>query len=113
MTEKTTTQNPASWATPLFKLGNVSATQGVVSIWSASPDLMDSVLKGLISRHVTGDWGDLDTEDKELNRCGLSEENPGRLFSAYNIETRDEKYRVYCITEWDRSLTTILLSSEY
>lgn len=64
-----------------------------------------------IQRHLKCDWGDLCKEDKELNDLSLSSEDPGRLFSAYEYNGKSD--RIYIITEWDRSYTTILFPSEY
>jgi hypothetical protein len=62
----------------------------------------------LLHRHVTGDWGDLDDEDKKENE--LSVKQGFRLLSAYQLETG---VKVWVITEWDRSVTTLLLPEEY
>ena len=61
----------------------------------------------LLMRHVNGDWGDLDDEDKQANERAL--EDGTRLMSAYSIG----EARFWVITEWDRSVTTILLPEEY
>jgi hypothetical protein len=61
----------------------------------------------LLRRHMSGDWGDLDTDDLDANEDALS--TGSRIFSAYIIQ--DTKFWV--ITEADRSSTTILLPSEY
>ena len=63
----------------------------------------------LLAKHVEGDWGNLDDHDKALNEEALNPEFPSRVFSAYNID--DERF--YVITEWDRSITTILRPDEY
>ena len=63
----------------------------------------------LLARHVSGDWGDLVEQDKEENEKALNPDHPTRLFSAYNIDDA----RFYVITEWNRSVTTILLPEEY
>jgi hypothetical protein len=61
-----------------------------------------------LHRHLSGDWGDLDAEDKRLNDAAL--EQGDRLLSSYQV-TPDLK--VWIITEWDRSVTTVLLPHEY
>ena len=48
-------------------------------------------------------------EDRELNYRSLETDNEGRIFSAFTI--LDEK--IYVITEWDRSVTTVMLASDY
>ena len=59
-------------------------------------------------RHKNGDWGELPEEDIRENEWSL--EHGARLFSACRTR-RDEK--LWVITEWDRSVTTLLLPEEY
>ena len=60
-------------------------------------------------RHLAGDWGDLSDHERQLNDAALKS-GTDRLFSSYQI-TPDLK--LWIITEWDRSVTTLLLPSEY
>lgn len=62
-----------------------------------------------LRRHLHGDWGDLSDDDRRLNDAAL-QSGEDRLFSSYQV-TRDLK--LWIITEWDRSVTTLLLPSEY
>ena len=62
-----------------------------------------------LRRHLHGDWGDLSDDDRRLNDAALKS-GEDRLFSSYQV-TRDLK--LWIITEWDRSVTTLLLPSEY
>ena len=62
-----------------------------------------------LRRHLHGDWGDLDDDDRRQNDAALKS-GEDRLFSSYQV-TRDLK--LWIITEWDRSVTTLLLPSEY
>ena len=62
----------------------------------------------LLVRHVTGDWGDLDEEDKEKNN--LSVEKGFRILSSYKLQTDG---KVWIITESNRSTTTLLLPEDY
>ncbi|MBI4583230.1 MAG: type I restriction endonuclease subunit M [Planctomycetes bacterium] len=61
-----------------------------------------------LGRHVRGDWGDVDAEDWAANERALEEET--RLVSVYRSSGG---VKFYIITEHDRSLTTILLPSDY
>jgi hypothetical protein len=61
----------------------------------------------LINRHGNGDWGDLGVSDKKLNDLAITDGS--RILSAYVMAGE----KVYVITEWDRSYTTVLLASEY
>ena len=62
-----------------------------------------------LRRHFHGDWGDLSDNDRQLNDAALKS-GEDRLFSSYQV-TPDLK--LWIITEWDRSVTTLLLPSEY
>ena len=91
----------------LFKGGTLVLTIGVQNL--ATTNLF---LAELLYRHHTGDWGELGEEDKQENQFSL--EKDYRILSHYKFkdaEGADE--RVYIITEWDRSATTILLPDEY
>jgi hypothetical protein len=63
-----------------------------------------------LNRHLRGDWGDICDEDKLSNEQAL--QYGERLCSAYEIDAGDEK-KLWIITERDRSVTTLLLPSEY
>ena len=62
----------------------------------------------LLERHAYGDWGELAPEDWQANEDALQEDT--RLLSAYPLTTGE---RIWVITEWDRSATTVLLPAEY
>ena len=89
---------------PLFHLGDVVATPQSICVLSESGMSVQSLLQ----RHATGDWGDLCTEDMQANNDAL--QYGDRLLSSYVLS---ESCKVWVITEWDRSVTTILLPSEY
>jgi hypothetical protein len=61
-----------------------------------------------IGRHTCGDWGDLDKQDKRSNDQALL--HGGRLLSSY-VDVNGVKF--WIITEADRSVTTVLLPSDY
>ena len=60
-------------------------------------------------RHLHGDWGDLSDDDRRLNDAALAS-GEDRLFSSYQVMP---DLKLWIITEWDRSVTTLLLPSEY
>ena len=87
-----------------FSLGQVVATPRAL-------EALDAVQRPaieLLNRHVTGDWGDLDDEDKQANDRALLD--GGRLLSAYLLR---QNTKIWIISEADRSATTILLPKEY
>jgi hypothetical protein len=65
-------------------------------------------IKVALSRHARGDWGIVDEEDSKTNDRAL--ETGDRLLSVYRSEAG---LRFYVITEWDRSVTTVLLPDDY
>ena len=87
-----------------FSLGQCVATPGAQE---ALREARQSCLE-FLSRHVRGDWGEVDSDDDAENELSL--ENGFRLLSAYRTK-RGEK--LWVITEADRSVTTILLPEEY
>lgn len=93
---------PTLDADPKFPLGQTVSTPGALA--SVEPIEMLTA----IARHHRGDWGDCCPEDWESNEEALV--HGSRLLSVYH--TLDEQ-KFWIITEWDRSLTTVLLPSEY
>ena len=89
---------------PLFDLGRFVATPGVLAaLEKTGQNAME-----FLSRHVTGDWGDLPQEDKDENQLSLAK--GFRLLSSYRTSCGD---KIWVITEADRSQTTLLLPDEY
>jgi hypothetical protein len=86
---------------PLFNLGIVVATPG------ARETISLEQIENLLRRHITGDWGEVDAEDAAQNEFALSRRL--RLFSVYTVNSK----RMWVITEADRSVTTVLLPTEY
>jgi hypothetical protein len=61
-----------------------------------------------LAKHHSGDWGEVDAEDRRLNDQALMDGS--RLLSAY---TTLKGRKLWVITEADRSVTTILRPEEY
>ncbi len=86
-----------------FPLGRILATPGAL-------EALRAVGEGplhLLSRHASGDWGELDPHDRCENELALRFGR--RLLSSYPVG----EGRVWIITEADHSCTTILLPEEY
>lgn len=110
---KTNTEgvNPEAPA-PLFTSGTVVMTRGVKGLIEGEKLEIVEVL-GLLTRHLTGDWGELDAFDRRRNEEALHDGS--RLFSAYRSTAGD---RLWFITEAVsegefRASTTVLLPEEY
>jgi hypothetical protein len=87
----------------LFEPGVVVGTPGTVPIMDRH-NLNPYII---IARHVSGDWGDVGTEDALSNEEALK--HGARLMSVYKFG--DDS--LWVITEADRSSTTILTPDEY
>ena len=94
---------------PKFTLGRLLATPGALA---ALEDAGQTPLD-LISRHVSGDWGDVCPDDKQLNDQALIDGS--RILSSFRTRMGE---RLWVISEATdnhgrRSATTILIPDEY
>lgn len=77
-------------------------------------EAFQSAMRILIGRHVTGDWGNVDPEDKKTNDAALK--TGARIISSYDVNG----ITVWIITESAqtdnparREITTFLRPSDY
>lgn len=89
-----------------FNLGQVVATAGVANAMNDSIEFSKDVYEAF-ERYVGGDWGCVDKTDWESNDAAAAGND--RIVAAYETICG----RIWIITEWDRSVTTILFPSEY
>lgn len=89
-----------------FSLGKLVMTKAVHDKMNNDIDFAIGMLDSM-ERYRSCDWGDLCSEDKAENEQALR--NGERIFALHNIGNE----KIYIITEWDRSVTTILFSHEY
>lgn len=90
-----------------FDLGIIVNTIGVHNFISKSVDNYEYVMR-CFERYINCDWGEICDEDKLANEEALINED--RILASY--EEKDMP-KIWIITEWDRSSTTILFPSEY
>ncbi len=89
-----------------FNLGQVVVTRAINNDIAESSKFAREVHTSLM-RYASCDWGDTHPEDKPLNDEAVK--HGDRILAAY--ETSQGK--IWIITEWDRSATTILYPEEY
>jgi hypothetical protein len=89
---------------PLFPLGQCVATPGAL----AALEEAGQTPAVFLNRHVHGDWGEIDPEDRGLNEEALRD--GARIFSVYHTSAG---VKLWVITEADRASTCILLPDEY
>lgn len=95
-----------------FALGDIVATPGALAAIqaAAAPNPDVTLIAPLLDRYLSGDWGTVCAEDWAANDAATNPDNPSRLLASYPIGSEKT---LWIITEWDRSVTTLLLPEEY
>ena len=93
-----------------FKTGLTVMTRGVADRIEADP-LCAAFVTESFSRYLGCDWGDLDKDDVRANDQAVAD-GDDRILAAYKREGHPED-KIWIITEWDRSATTVLFPDEY
>lgn len=88
----------------LFSLGKIVATPGALEALRRSSQSTGE----FVTKHVRGEWGDLDAFDAEANRTAIRDGS--RIFSSYTTRRGEA---IWVITEANRSSTCILTPNEY
>lgn len=97
-----------------FDFGKLIATKRVWELIDTD-ERFNRFVGGCLSRFAANDWGDVEFEDWVHNDEAV-EFGEERLIGVYrlpdyaDIEGED---KLWIITEWDRSATTILFPGEY
>ena len=91
-----------------FQLGKLVVTRAVADRMQADKTFKKFVYSSL-RRYIDCDWGPMDDSDKELNDNAVKT-GESRILAAYVYQTDTT---IWIITEWDRSVTTILFPSDY
>jgi hypothetical protein len=94
----------------LFDLGQIVATQCALAACSRE------YMLECLGRHISGDWGCVDAEDRKANFDAMF--SGERILSAYPIDPAKPcegfgANTLWIITERDRSATTFLPPGEY
>lgn len=92
-----------------MNLGSLLATKGVADLQAQNPKFGVFVERSF-QRYMRYDWGDLCEEDVGMNDSALN--SGGRVFAVYTHPDHPE-WKIWIITESDRSATTVLFPSEY
>lgn len=100
----------------LFELGRIVATPGALELMADYPE----AAAGVLDRHASGDWGEVDNHDRRENELSVREGL--RILSVYQLdralaeaagERPDPRARLWILTEADRSSTCLLRPEEY
>lgn len=92
---------------PMFSVGDIVATPGAVDLLDRHGLKASTILR----RHTWGDFGTMCVEDRAANLAAIG--NGSRILSAYEIGPDGKTEKLWVLTGADRSVTTLLLPSEY
>lgn len=91
-----------------FDLGRLVMTRAIADKMQTDESFSQFVQQS-IDRYVKCDWGSMADEDKAMNDEAV-ENGEIRIHAAY---VNKAGVKIWIITEWDRSVTTILFPSDY
>lgn len=83
-------------------------TRGIGERMHESAKFAKFVVDSFYDKYRQGDWGDICHEDMRMNDHAVKN-GDDRIVARYNNSHGD----IYVITEYDRSVTTILFIDEY
>ncbi len=89
---------------PRFALGQVVATPGALEALERA----GQTAWELVARHVQGDFGEVDAEDRQANEDAI--QHGERILSSYTLRTGE---KIWVITEADRSSSVVLRPEDY
>ena len=95
----------------LFSLGHVVATPAALALIQEH----GASVPELLHRHLTGDWQEMCKPDRDANWAAILE-GEARVFSSFDIAPKSQAgkpIKIWVITEWDRSVTTVLRPEDY
>lgn len=88
-----------------LKLGDIVMTCGVDALVKEEKLSRFDVL-AILQKHTRGDWGE--SRDKELNDQAMQNDDD-LCMGVHTVKG----IKLWVITEWNRSVTTVLLPDEY
>jgi len=99
--------NTTLFNTSKFEIGTLVFTRTINDTIADNKKFAEEITSALRS-YINAEWGVLSLSDKKANDSAVKT-GEDRILAAYHTS----KGKVYIITEWDRSYTTILFAYEY
>ena len=93
-----------------FAIGKLMATRGVADKMNDCPEF-EQFARQAFARYRRCDWGDLTESDKQQNDEAVCT-GDDRILAAY-VHPEHPDWKIWIITEYDRSATTLLFPDEY
>ena len=91
-----------------LKTGPLYLTRGVADR-AREDDAFATFVDDCLKRYLMCDWGDLCREDANANDAAFRN-GDDRILASYKAQ---DGTKLWIITEWDRSATTVLFPDEY
>lgn len=91
-----------------FELGQIVRTTSINNLVAEDNQFAADVSNAL-ARYTQADFSDMEYQDDVESNNRAIETGEERIFAAYNTC----KGKIWIITEWDRSITTVLFPDEY
>ena len=96
----------------LFKIGQLVATKNVDSLMRSDPEFKDFVESSL-GKYIHNDWGDTCKDEAKMNDEAVKS-GEDRILAVYKRSIAGhEDQTIWIVTEWGRSVTTVLFPKEY
>lgn len=96
------------------ELGRFVSTASVAELINNDQKFLHFIQVSL-GRYMRNDWGDLSTEDCKMNDNAIKS-GEERILASYPFPAGaswNGESKLWIITEWDHSVTTLLFPSEY
>lgn len=90
-----------------FDVGQIIMTAGIMTRAATDAGFLEFITDSF-KRFIKGDWGNVSDDEKNDNDLAVKH-GDDRIMAMYEKDNQP----VYIITEWDRSVTTILFAEEY
>ena len=91
-----------------MKLGQLVVTTAINARIAEDRQFARMITKSL-NRYQRCDWGDICEADKKMNDLAVRN-GDDRILASYHFPAGE---KIWIITEWDHSVTTILFPEEY
>ena len=93
---------------PIGEIGEVYITSRLHEVMRLNPVFENEVYSSF-TRYINCDWQEMDPEDIQANNDAVQAPGSDRILAAYKLS----EGKIYIITEWDRSYTTLMFADEY
>lgn len=92
-----------------WEMGQIVITRTLDAAINENPEAQREIAEAF-NRYKMYDWGDSDANDQEENDQAILKADR-RILASYTLKSINRE--IWIITEWDRSVTTLLFPEDY